>query len=73
MSGSDYATMNENGKIAIAEGVVDADIIIYCEYNNNSATKRINISYDNELAIECAPKIAGESGNAIATYNSSIV
>ena len=73
MSGNEYATMNENGKIAIAEGVIDADIIIYCEYNNNSATKRINISYDNELAIECAPKIIGESGNAIATYNSSIV
>ena len=72
-SGSQYASINENGKIAIAEGAIAKDINVQCTYNGQTATKTINVTYDNELVIECAPKIVGTSGNVVSRYNSSVV
>ena len=72
-SGSQYATMNSNGKVEISSGVQSQTIEIHCEYGGMSASKQIVVSYGNQLDIECASLVAGTSGNAIARYNSSIV
>ena len=49
------------------------DIEITCTYNDMIAVTTINISYDNQLTIECADTLTGTSGNAIARYNSTAV
>lgn len=72
-SGSQYASINENGKVTINEGVSNSSITIQCVYDGNTATKDITISYDNQLTIECASELVGTSGNAIARYNTTIV
>lgn len=72
-SGSQYASINENGKVTINQGVVNQTITISCTYDGNTATRDITISYDNQLTIECAYEITGTSGNAIARYNSNVV
>ena len=72
-SGSQYASINENGKVTINEGVSNSSITILCVYDGNTATKDITISYDNQLTIECASELVGTSGNAIARYNTTIV
>ena len=72
-SGNQYASINANGKVTINSGVQNQNITIHCVYDGYSDDKTITISYDNQLAIECATEISGTSGNAIATYNSDIV
>lgn len=72
-SGSQYASINENGKVTINQGVTNQSITIQCVYDGNTATKTITISYDNQLTIECASDMYGTSGNAIARYNSDVV
>lgn len=72
-SGSQYATINSNGKVSIVEGTVNQDITIQVIYRGLSETKTINISYDNQLTIEGSSSISGISGNVIARYNSTIV
>lgn len=75
--GSQYASINSNGKVTINSGVQSQRITIDCSYtvNNQSytASKTITISYDNQLAIECSDTLTGTSGNAIARYNDNIV
>lgn len=72
-SGSQYASINENGKVTINEGVTGGSITIQCVYDGNTATKDITVSYDNQLTIECSSELIGTSGNAIARYNTTIV
>ena len=71
--GNQYAEMNENGKVSIKQGVVGQAITICCRYGTATAQKTITVSYDNQLTIECATAIVGESGTAIAIYNSEVV
>ena len=71
--GDNYASINQNGRVDIHEGVVNEDIEITCTYGEEVAAKVITVSYDNQLTIECADTLTGTSGNAIARYNSTIV
>jgi len=71
--GDQFASINENGKVTIYEDVLGEDIEITCTYEDSIAVVEINISYDNQLTIECADTITGTSGNAFARYNSTVV
>ena len=71
--GDQFASINENGRVDIHEGVENEDIEITCTYEDMIATATINISYDNQLTIECADTLTGTSGNAIARYNSTAI
>ena len=73
ISGGQYATINEHGKVEIDVGVINEDIIVQAVYRGKTATKTINISYDNQLIIEGADTITGTSGNVIARFNSTII
>lgn len=70
-TGSQYATINQHGKVDIEEGVENKYIIVQAVYGLDVATKTIEISYDNQLVIECPDNITGESGTAVALYNNS--
>lgn len=72
-SGSQYATINQNGKVSIVEGTTNQSITVQAVYNGHTETKTITISYDNQLVIEGLDTITGISGNVIARYNSSVV
>jgi len=73
VSGSQYVTINSNGKVTINEGVTNQSIEIQASYNGETDNKTITVSYDNQLTIESADTITGTSGNVIARYNSSVV
>ena len=76
-SGSQYATINGNGRVDIVSGTVNQPITLQCTYVSDGKTytadKMVTVSYDNELKIECADTLTGTSGNAIARYNDEIV
>lgn len=76
-SGSQYATINNNGRVDIVSGTSNQTITVKCSYpyqgETLERTKDITISYDNQLRIECADTLVGTSGNAIARYNDQIV
>ena len=69
VSGSQYVTINSNGKVTINEGVENQIIEIQASYNGETDNKTITVSYDNQLTIESADTITGTSGNVIARYN----
>ena len=73
ISGSQYATINENGKVTIDIGVINEQIVVQAVYKGKTATKTITISYDNQLTIEGADTITGTSGNIIGRFNSTTV
>lgn len=73
VSGSQYVTINSNGKVTINEGVTNQSIEIQASYNGETDNKTITVSYDNQLTIESADTITGTSGNVIARYNSTVV
>ena len=73
ISGGQYATINEHGKVDIDVGVINEDIIVQAEFRGRTITKTITISYDNQLTIEGADTITGTSGNVIGRFNSTIV
>ena len=73
ISGLQYATINENGKVDVASGTSDKNIIVQCRCNGMTVQKTINISYDNDFAIQCAPTIVGASGNVIFVWNGEFV
>lgn len=72
--GSQYASINEYGKVTIEEGVEGQTIIIIrATYNNMVAEAMATISYDNQLVISSADTMYGTSGNVIAAYNGAAV
>ena len=71
--GDTYASINQNGKVTINEGVVSEAIEITCTYGEDTVSKTITISYDNQITIEGQDTMTGTSGNVIARYNSTIV
>ena len=73
ISGGQYATINENGKVTIDVGVINEPIVVQAVYRGKTATKTITISYDNQLTIEGADTITGTSGNVIGRFNSTTV
>lgn len=72
-SGTQYATINNNGKVTILEGTTSQPITVQATYGNLVKTKVISISYNNQLTIEGASTMSGTSGNVIALYNSTVV
>ena len=73
ISGYQYATINENGKVDIEVGTINEPIVVQAVYKGKTATKTITISYDNQLTIEGADTITGTSGNVIGRFNSTTV
>jgi hypothetical protein len=77
-AGSQYATVDGNGKVNIISGAQNNSITVQATYVNSlgitlTETKTINVTYDNELAIEGPVTMTGISGNVIARYNGTIV
>lgn len=77
-AGSQYASINNNGKVTINSGVQNQSITVSASWTNSmnepfTETKTITVSYDNELAIDGASTMTGTSGNVIARYNGNIV
>ena len=72
-SGSQYATINSNGKIDINPGVQNQSLTVSCTVNGVTATKTISVSYDNQLNIECPDTLTGTDGNFVLTYNGEFV
>ena len=72
-SGGTYASINNNGKVSITEGAHENSITVQATYQGNTASKVIDVSYDNQLTIESSDTITGTSGNVIARYNSLVI
>ena len=72
-SGNQYATINSNGKVSILQGAYNNIIIVQATYGNLMASKSITVSYDNQLTVEAPSTMTGESGNAVALYNNTVV
>jgi len=77
-AGSQYASINNNGKVTINSGVQNQNITVSASWTNSmnetyTETKTITISYDNELAIDGASTMTGTTGNVIARYNGNVV
>ena len=76
-SGSQYATINPNGRVDIKPGVSGEAITIFCEYTYDGVvytdSRTITISYDNRLTIEGSSAMEGTSGNVVARYNGVVV
>ena len=72
-SGSQYATVNQNGKVTINSGANSETIVVKAEYRTFSDTIEIEVTYDNQLVIEGQNPMRGTSGNVIARYNSTMV
>lgn len=73
MSGSQYASITENGRLSVNEGVSGQAVTVRCLYRTFTAEKTFTVSYDNQLTIECAATMAGTMGNAVALYNGAAV
>lgn len=76
-SGSQYATINSNGKVDINPGVTGEAITVLCEYTYDGIVYNdwctITISYDNQLTIEGPSAMEGTNGNVVARYNEVVV
>jgi uncharacterized cupin superfamily protein len=72
-SGSQYATINENGRVDINSGVLSQSITISCTADGQTKTKTITVSYDNQLTIEGSSSMSGTSGTVVARYNGAVV
>jgi hypothetical protein len=44
-SGSQYATVNQNGRIKVNPGVQDKQITVQCAYDGKNASKTITVTY----------------------------
>lgn len=73
VQGSQYASINEYGKVTIEEGVEGQTIIIRATYDNMVTEAMATISYDNQLVICSADTMIGTTGNVLAAYNGAAV
>ena len=70
VSGNQYATINENGKMEIVSGTQNKDVTVQCRCNGMTAQRTFTVSYDNnQLAIKGPDTITGTDGNVIFTWN----
>ena len=72
-SGGEYATINQNGRIDVNEGVYNQSLTIQCSCRGSTVEKTIRVSYDNQLSIECLDKLVGTTANVVARYNGEVV
>lgn len=70
-SGYQYAVINQWGRVDIAPNTVSQYITVQAEYGTLTDQKMIEISYDNQLIIQCPDTITGESGTCVAMYNNN--
>lgn len=72
-SGSQYASINSNGKVTITSGADNNSITVHASYRGFGKDKVITVSYSNQLSIEGPSTMTGTEGNVIALYNNAIV
>jgi len=73
-SGSQYATLNENGRCDILPGAAGGQIAVSCSCYGQTLSKTVSVTYyDNQLEIACEPLMIGEAGNVVALYNGETV
>lgn len=68
---NEYATINQWGRVDIAPGTVGEYIVVQAVYGLLSEQKTIEITYDNQLVIQCPEIITGVSGSVVALYNNN--
>jgi len=71
ISGGQYATVNQWGRVDIEPGTANETIVVQAVYGGLSETITIQITYDNQLIISCPDTITGVSGSCVATYNNN--
>ena len=71
VSGSAYAAVNQWGRVDIVPNTLEQTIIVQAQYGTLVDQKVIQISYDNQLAIQCPDTITGVSGTCVAMYNNN--
>lgn len=71
--GAQYATINSNGRININSGVQNQTLAISCTVDGSTATRVIEVTYDNQLSIEGSDSMSGTSGTVVARYNGTVV
>ena len=69
VSGGQYATVNQWGRVDVESGTVGETIVIQAVCGVYSEQKTIEITYDNQLVISCPDTITGETGSCVALYN----
>ena len=72
-SGSEYATINQNGRLDILDGADSSSVTISCSSGNLVRTKTISVTYGSQLEIECEDILRGSSATLAARYNQSRV
>ena len=72
-AGSQYATINSNGRVDVVSGTQSQSLTITCSANGLTATKQVTASSANQLTIEGADAMTGTSGNVVARYNEAVV
>ena len=76
-AGSQYATVNQYGRVDITSGTISQSITVTAQYvdsgNTYTNTLTTTVTYDNQLTIQCSDTITGTSGNCVAVYNEIVV
>ena len=71
VSGGEYAVINQWGRVDIKPDTVGEYIVAQAVYDTYTEQKTIQITYDNQLIIQCPDTITGESGTCVALYNNN--
>ena len=71
VTGTQYAVINQWGRVDIEPDTVGEYIVVQASYMTYSEQKTIQITYDNQLIIQCPDTITGETGSAVALYNNN--
>lgn len=71
ISGNQYAVINQWGRIDIVPNTISQNIVVQSTYDNITDQKTIQVTYDNQLIIQCPDTITGESGSCVALYNNN--
>lgn len=69
ISGGQYATVNQWGRVDIEPDTVAQTITVRATYGEITETITTQVTYDNQLVISCPDTITGTSGSAVALYN----
>ena len=72
-TGQQYATINSNGRVDINAGVQNKNLAISCTVDGSTATRVIEVTYDNQLSIEGSNSMSGSTGTVVARYNGTVV
>ena len=71
VNGSEYAVINQWGRVDIVPGTVEQTIVVQAQYGTWTDQKTIEISYDNQLVIHGPDTITGTTGSVVALYNNN--